>query len=86
MELSRDRAKEFLGLGKKSDFLRSKSQAVINIFTKAANDLSKINEQVNKEVSTVDTKLQNLNQEREALLDTVVSNNVLINKLKSFLL
>lgn len=79
-----NKAKEIFGLGKKSDFLRSKSQAVINIFTKAASDLSKINEKVNKEVSVVDTKLQDLNQEREALLDTVVSNTTLINKLKSF--
>ena len=83
MNITKDRAKEILGLGKKSDFLRSKSEAVINIFTKAATDLSKINEEVNKEVSNVDTKLLTLNQEREALLDTVVSNTTLINKLKS---
>jgi len=78
-----NRARDILGLSTKSDLLKSKSQNILNVFTDTITRLESVNEEIAKETSLIEAKLELLNKEKSSMSDTTASNNLIIYRIKT---
>lgn len=77
------RARAILGIGTKSDLLKSKSQNILNVFTDTIIRLESVNEEIAKEASLIEAKLELLNKEKSSMSDTTASNEIIIKRIKT---